>query len=81
MRAMVFDGSSATLHERDVPDPRPGPGQILLRDDPVRAERRESRARRTAARPPDRRGGTDDPLVIGWRLMQINRAGMSAAIM
>ncbi|WP_233837815.1 zinc-dependent alcohol dehydrogenase family protein [Paraburkholderia sp. ZP32-5] len=30
MRAMVFDGSSTTLHERDMPDPRPGAGQILI---------------------------------------------------
>ncbi|OLL31041.1 alcohol dehydrogenase [Burkholderia sp. SRS-W-2-2016] len=30
MRAMLFDGTSATLHERDLPDPQPGPGQILL---------------------------------------------------
>ncbi|MGF6786587.1 zinc-dependent alcohol dehydrogenase family protein [Paraburkholderia sp. 35.1] len=30
MRAMVFDGSSATLTEREVPDPRPGAGEILI---------------------------------------------------
>ena len=30
MRAMVFDGSAASLREQDVPDPTPGPGQLLL---------------------------------------------------
>jgi alcohol dehydrogenase, propanol-preferring len=30
MRAMVFDGGSAMLTEREVPDPRPGAGEILI---------------------------------------------------
>ncbi|EIF30786.1 zinc-binding alcohol dehydrogenase family protein [Burkholderia sp. Ch1-1] len=30
MRAMVFDGSSALLREQEVPDPKPGPGQLLI---------------------------------------------------
>jgi propanol-preferring alcohol dehydrogenase len=30
MRAMVFDGSAALLREQEVPDPTPGPGQILI---------------------------------------------------
>ncbi|HEX7931629.1 MAG TPA: zinc-dependent alcohol dehydrogenase family protein [Paraburkholderia sp.] len=30
MRAMIFDGTSPILHEDDVPDPAPGPGQMLI---------------------------------------------------
>ncbi|RKP52609.1 zinc-dependent alcohol dehydrogenase family protein [Trinickia fusca] len=30
MRAMVFDGRSAVLTERELPDPAPAPGQILI---------------------------------------------------
>lgn len=30
MRAMVFDGSVAWLREQEVPDPTPGPAQILI---------------------------------------------------
>ncbi|SAL52024.1 alcohol dehydrogenase [Caballeronia sordidicola] len=30
MRAMVFDGNSPTLQAQDVPDPEPGPGQVLI---------------------------------------------------
>lgn len=31
MRAMVFDGRSPHLSERELPDPTPGPGQLLIR--------------------------------------------------
>ena len=31
MRAMVFDGRSPQLTERELPDPTPGPGQLLIR--------------------------------------------------
>ena len=30
MRAMVFDGSGPVLREMDLPDPMPGPGQLLI---------------------------------------------------
>ncbi|AXF11462.1 alcohol dehydrogenase [Paraburkholderia graminis] len=30
MRAMVFDGSAAVLHERDMSDPQPAAGQLLI---------------------------------------------------
>jgi propanol-preferring alcohol dehydrogenase len=30
MRAMVFDGSASLLREQEVPDPAPGPGQLLI---------------------------------------------------
>jgi propanol-preferring alcohol dehydrogenase len=30
MRAMVFDGSASLLSEQEVPDPAPGPGQLLI---------------------------------------------------
>lgn len=30
MRAMVFDGSASLLREQELPDPAPGPGQILI---------------------------------------------------
>lgn len=30
MRAMVFDGRSPVLTERELPDPAPGPGQLLI---------------------------------------------------
>ena len=30
MRAMVFDGSGPALREMDLPDPVPGPGQLLI---------------------------------------------------
>jgi propanol-preferring alcohol dehydrogenase len=30
MRAMVYDGSAPRLVERDLPDPSPGPGQLLI---------------------------------------------------
>lgn len=30
MRAMVFDGSNATLRDTQLPDPQPGPGQLLI---------------------------------------------------
>ncbi|GLU35607.1 zinc-dependent alcohol dehydrogenase family protein [Trinickia caryophylli] len=30
MLAMVFDGTSPLLQERELPDPRPGPGQLLI---------------------------------------------------
>jgi propanol-preferring alcohol dehydrogenase len=31
VRAMVFDGRSPHLSERELPDPTPGPGQLLIR--------------------------------------------------
>src|SRR5881409_1857480 len=31
MRAMVLDRSRTALRSTDLPDPRPGPGQVLLR--------------------------------------------------
>ena len=30
MRAMVFDGGAPLLHDRQMPDPVPGPGQLLI---------------------------------------------------
>jgi alcohol dehydrogenase, propanol-preferring len=30
MRAMVFDGDGPQLHDRQVPDPQAGPGQVLI---------------------------------------------------
>ncbi|ASV99024.1 zinc-dependent alcohol dehydrogenase family protein [Paraburkholderia aromaticivorans] len=30
MRAMVFDGSAALLREQEMPEPAPGPGQLLI---------------------------------------------------